>query len=423
LFGILKTRKMITNKILKVKRSNKMKRFLALLLCFTLTIFCVSCNTETTTSVAQNSTENTTVSTTVTTSNTEPISETTTAIIPTETDELPDFSTTTNNDKYFINELAFQLVNQLENNENIIVETVNPIYISQEYINELEYNSQENVYYGYKLSDVDPAFGDVQYAFTVENGETVAVPLGDYVADTTLSTIIKNTAIGTGVIVFCVTLSIVTGGAGTPVAVTAAHTIFTCAATTAASGAAIGIATGGLFTGATELAGQLSSGEKIDWAELGKATALGASDGFKWGAIVGAVTGGVQGAYQISSTAKNVGSYGDLKTTFNGTLKEAGEEIHHVIPKSVSNSTENATLAIKLPTEVHKALESTGSSSNAIGFRANMKSLIDAGKIKEAYTMGIDDILTTVNKNPQFKNYLPEILGDITNFKALTGLF
>jgi filamentous hemagglutinin len=62
----------------------------------------------------------------------------------------------------------------------------------------------------------------------------------------------------------------------------------------------------------------------------------------------------------------------------------------------------------------HRLLTSTGSSNEAVAFRAEMKSLIDAGKLNEAYTMGIDDIIAhTGNK----------YLAEITQLKALTGLF
>jgi predicted RecA/RadA family phage recombinase len=327
--------------------------------------------------------------------------------------ELPVFSTTSLNDDNLIYLLEYDLKTQLEENEGIIIESVESIYVSQEYIDELEYNSKENIYYGYKLSELDEQFGDVEYAFTVEGDKTIVVPIINNNYDNTLNTVIKNTAVGSGVIILLVTASIVTGGAGTPVNISTAHLIFTCAAKSAAIGASTGTATGGVFGGAKELANQLSKGKEVNWSELGKAAAVEASKGLKWGAVIGAVTGGIQSTVKLAEAGKNVGTYGDLKIANNGKLLENGEEIHHVIPKA-SGSELSEGLAIKISKANHRMLTSTGSSKEAIAFRAEIKGLLDAGKLKEAYTMGFDDIIAKTGNQ-----YLAEII----ELKKLTGLF
>jgi hypothetical protein len=343
---------------------------------------------------------------------------------------LPSFSSETLNDRAFIDELQYDLTTSLENNEHIIVENIKPYFVpqeyidsgtvSKEYIDELKYNGLENIYFGYRLSELDAYFGDLQYVFTVENGETVAIPFVVDDSDDVLNTIIKNTAIGAGVILFCVTISIVTGGAGAPAAVSAAHVIFTFAATSAAKGAAIGIASGG-FTGAIEIANQLSSEDEIDWNKVGNVTAVGASEGFKWGAIIGAVTGGVSGGKALADAAKiakeggTVGTYGELVKAYAGQLKLMGKEAHHIIPKAATSTTApNDGLAILLDIADHKLLTSTGNSIEAKAFRAEITRRLDAGKIKEAYTMGFDDILFHTGDK-----YLPQI----TKAKELTGLY
>lgn len=327
--------------------------------------------------------------------------------------ELPAFSTTTLNDDDFLYLLEYDLATQLEENESIIVESVESVFVSQEYIDELEYNSLENIYYGYKLLELDEQFGDVKYAFTVEEGKTIVVPVISENYDNTLNTVIKNTAVGAGVIMLFVTASIITGGTGSPVTVSTAHAIFTYAAKSAAIGAATGTASGGLFEGAKELSNQLSKGSEIYWNELGKVTTIGASKGFKWGAIVGAVTGGVQGGAKLAAAGKNVGTYGDLKTAYTGELLKNGEEIHHILPKAVSGELSEG-FAIKMSKAYHRKLASTGYTNEGIAFRAEIKKLLDAGKLKEAYTMGFDDIIAKTGDK-----YLAEII----ELKKMTGLF
>ena len=47
----------------------------------------------------------------------------------------------------------------------------------KEYLDELAFNSQENVYFGYTLSELNAQFQGEKYIFTLgENNETVAVP-------------------------------------------------------------------------------------------------------------------------------------------------------------------------------------------------------------------------------------------------------
>ncbi len=328
--------------------------------------------------------------------------------------EYPVFSNTSLNDNNFIYLVEYDITTKLEENEDIIVESAETIFVSQEYIDELEYNNQENIYYGYKLSELDEQFGDVKYAFTVEDGKTIVVPITTENYDNTLNTVIKNTAVGAGVIVVLVTASIITGGVGSPVATSTAHLIFTCAAKSAAIGATTGTASGGLFEGAKELGNQFSKDNEVNWNELGKVAAVGASKGLKWGAVIGAVTGGIQAHVKLAEAGKNVGTYRDLKIEYAGKLAENGEEVHHVIPKASSNVPPSQGLSIKILEKDHRLLTSTGNSKEAIAFRSEIKRLLDAGKLKEAYTMGLDDIIAkTGNK------YLAEII----ELKKLTGLF
>ena len=162
------------------------------------------------------------------------------------------------------------------------IENVDSTYISKEYLEELEYNSQSNIFFGYNLEYLESVMGDEKYVFTVnDDGETIISEYVDY--DDTYDQIIKNVLIGTGVILVCVTISAVTSGAGMP----AASLIFAASAKTgtvmALSSAAIGGTASGIITG-------LTTG---DVEAAMKEAALSASEGFKWGAIIGSITGGI----------------------------------------------------------------------------------------------------------------------------------
>ena len=108
---------------------------------------------------------------------------------------------------YLESSLYEQLVSDLDSSD-YFVENVQAVYISQEYLDELAFNSQENVYFGYTLSELNAQFQGEKYIFTLgENNETVAVPWTDY--DDAYDRVIRNVAIGAGVILVCVTVSVV----------------------------------------------------------------------------------------------------------------------------------------------------------------------------------------------------------------------
>ena len=75
------------------------------------------------------------------------------------------------------------LVTELDN-EMYFVENVSAIYISKEYLEEVEYNSQENIYFGYTLSELDEYFQGTRYVFTLgDDGQTIVTEFQEY-ADT-----------------------------------------------------------------------------------------------------------------------------------------------------------------------------------------------------------------------------------------------
>ena len=193
---------------------------------------------------------------------------------------------------YVEDALYSELVSSLDN-DKYYVENVSAVYVSQEYIDELTYNSEPNVYFGYTLEEIDAQFQGTRYVFTLgEDGDTVVQTFEEY--DNTYEQIIKNVAIGTGVILVCVTVSVIAEGMGAP----AVSLIFATAAKTgtimALSSATLGGVSAGVVTGI----------ETGDMSNALKAAELAASDGYKWGAITGVVTGGASESIKYANAMK-----------------------------------------------------------------------------------------------------------------------
>lgn len=173
------------------------------------------------------------------------------------------------------------------------VERVDAAYVSEEYLEEVAYNTQANIYFGYTLSELDEQFEGTRYIFTVsDEGETVVQKFEAYVD--TYGQVVQNLAVGGGVILFCVTVSVATGGTAPAVSM-----IFACAAGDAARGAVLS----GAISGIT--AGVVTGIETGDFDEAIEAAALAGSEGIKWGAVGGALAGGITEGIGLRGAARN----------------------------------------------------------------------------------------------------------------------
>lgn len=194
----------------------------------------------------------------------------------------------------YIDDLVYRETVSSLDSDAYFVEDVSTIYISKEYLEEVAYNSQSNIFFGYTLSDLDAKFQGKKYVFTLGEDGTTCVKELQAIEDSTTATILKNVAIGTGVILICVTVSAVSAGVGAP----AVSMIFAVSAKTAAICGASSAAMGGIAAG-------IARGiETDDFEEVMEAAALTASEGFKWGAISGAVMGGVGETASLSLATK-----------------------------------------------------------------------------------------------------------------------
>jgi hypothetical protein len=195
----------------------------------------------------------------------------------------------------YVKDNVYQKVVKELNSEAYYVEKVDAVYVSKEYLEEVSYNSQASIFFGFTLEEIEEEYGDEKYVFTVnDEGKRVVRAYEDY--DDTYEQIIKNIAIGTGVILVCVTVSAVTAGAGAA----AVSMIF---ATSAKTGTVMALSSGTLGGVAT---GIITGIEKGDMNEALKAGALVGSDSFKWGAITRAIAGGASGTVKYTKAMKTL---------------------------------------------------------------------------------------------------------------------
>lgn len=206
----------------------------------------------------------------------------------------PEFSSLDSKEllNYIEDEVYASLVENLDP-ESFYIEGVSTVYVSKEYLEELEYNSQSNIFFGYNLADLDAIFQDSKYVFTVDDsGQTVVEELVE-VSNDTYDKIIKNVAIGSGVILISVTVAIITKNPAT--ASNAGKTvkmIFTASSMGAKAGTKLALESAGISGTAAVIMEAIRTGDTEMIVDAGL---LAASEGFKFGAIFGTAKGMADG--------------------------------------------------------------------------------------------------------------------------------
>lgn len=204
-------------------------------------------------------------------------------------DDVPQYTSLNDTDLLaHVEDLVYRDTVAVLNSADYLVSDVSAVYVSKEYLEELDYNSQSNIYFGYTLDELDAQFQGKRYVFTLgDNGKTIVQPL-ETIDDNSTETMLKNVAVGTGVILVCVTVSSVT--------VTSAPAVSVILAVSAKTGA-IGALSGGAMSGIP--AGIIRGIETGSVEEALKTAALKGSEGFKWGAISGALVGGAKAETEL----------------------------------------------------------------------------------------------------------------------------
>ena len=185
------------------------------------------------------------------------------------------------------------LVSQLDS-EDYFVEYVDAVYYPKEYIEALASNTQPNVYFGCTAAELNEHFQGTKYVFTLgENGQTVVVPM-ETVSDEVYVKAMEDVIIGSGVILVCVTVSIVASPAAPAVSM-----IFAASATT---GTTFALESGTI----SFFAAAIAKGYETESLEQAfKAGVEAGGEGFKWGAIIGSAVGGGKEAIALKGATVN----------------------------------------------------------------------------------------------------------------------
>ncbi|MDO4479025.1 MAG: HNH/ENDO VII family nuclease [Lachnospiraceae bacterium] len=195
--------------------------------------------------------------------------------------------------RYVENKVYSDLVINIDS-EEYFVENVEAVYYPKEYVEALASNSQSNRYFGYTAAELNAQFQGTKYVFTLgEDGQTTVVPM-ETLTDDVYIKCLENVIIGTGVILVCVTVSLVAAPAAPAVAM-----IFAASAST---GAAFAVESGTLAFAAAAIA---KGYETESFSEAMRAGAEAAGEGFKWGAISGAAFGGGKEFFALKGATLN----------------------------------------------------------------------------------------------------------------------
>lgn len=194
----------------------------------------------------------------------------------------------------YVEDNVYETLIQQLNSEDYFIENVEAVYYPKEYIEALAFNSQPNRYFGYTADELNEQFQGTKYVFTLgADGQTIVVPM-ETVSDDIYVKAMEDVIIGTGVILICVTVSVVVAPAAPAVGM-----IFAASAST---GTAFALESGAISFAATAIAKGYET-ESFDQAL--KAGVEAAGEGFKWGAIIGVTAGGAKEAIALKGATLN----------------------------------------------------------------------------------------------------------------------
>lgn len=236
--------------------------------------------------------------------------------------------------QYIADDLEGSIESELASDDCQVLD-VATVYISKEYLEELEYNSLKNIFFGYNLGEIEKQIGDQRYVFTLgEDGHTTVTEFAEY--EDPMIPVLKNMAIGGGVILVCVTITIATGGAASGGAAYIVHEVFAASATYATkmalSTGAMSALTSGIVTGY----------QTGDMEAAFRAAVIDGSKGFKLGAITGAIAGGVSKGLDLFKSSRTVHSW---QNSEKEVLKRYGgnDQVSYMKGEEVVKKTQGCT--------------------------------------------------------------------------------
>lgn len=239
--------------------------------------------------------------------------------------------------------------------QNYLVQGIETVYVSQEYLDELAFNSEANIYFGYTLAELEGQFDGEKYVYTVGDDGQTMVKAFEAQDDDTFNTVVKNVAMGSGVILVCVTVSALAAPSAPAVSM-----IFAVAAKTGTEAALSIGAISALTAGATKA---IETGGNMNEA-LRSAVAAG-SEGFKWGAIGGCLTGGAKETAGLKWATKS-----GLKMNEAATIQRESKYPLDVI-RNIKSMDE------------YSVYKSAGLEAKAVGNKAALVQEIDLSRVDE----------------------------------------
>lgn len=290
----------------------------------------------------------TTTTTTATTDET--TSQTTTASSSTSNDEAPgkdvdpsSFKSASDPDlmEYIENDVFAHLEEKLATDDCKVV-NVKATYVSKEYIEELNYNTKKNIYFGYSLDEIEKQLEGKPYIFSLSDEGTTGIKIVEDKEDH-YNEIVRNVAIGTGIILVCVTIAVVTYGAGSGASAagtaTAINVFFTAAAKEATQYALIGATVAYVSSSAIEY---YKTGDYQDAINEG---IYRASQSYMWSALFGAVSGGLGSLAKMPKWMKTHGGHPTWQESEKDIAQSLGakEQLSFLGGKEVPWGTPGAT--------------------------------------------------------------------------------
>lgn len=195
--------------------------------------------------------------------------------------------------QYVEDNMYSELVKELDS-EEYFVENIEAVYYPKEYIEALASNSQANLYFGYTAAELDEQFQGTKYVFTLgSDGQTTVVPM-ETLSDDVYVKALEDVIVGSGVILICVTVSVVSAPAAPAVSM-----IFAASATT---GTTFALESGAMSFVAAAIAKGYET-ESFEQAMQAGVEAYG--EGFKWGAITGVAVGGTTETFALKGATRN----------------------------------------------------------------------------------------------------------------------
>lgn len=196
--------------------------------------------------------------------------------------------------EYTDKEVYKEVIEDLDSDE-YYVSDIQTCYISQAYLEELQFNSQENVFFGYTVSELEKQFKGEKYVFTLgEDGTTVVKQFQAIEPENVYKKMATDVAVGAGVILVTATVASLT--------VEAAPAVSVILAVGAKTGTAYALSTGAVSAVIGGAAEAFNGGDVEDSL---KAMAVSGCEGVKIGAITGTLAGSAQAGLALKAATKS----------------------------------------------------------------------------------------------------------------------